>query len=501
MKKTLSVALTGALLLFSCKQKEEIKTIDVALDVAETKVAAPQKKMRGLPEGTDFILAYVIPTSSRQWFVKITMPRTELGVIKPVLEKLQASLVIDENAVDVVTVDLGEGWNMKREQGFIHSSITNEKFKARITISEAQGSLLSNVNRWNGQLGNSSVTESQLPTISSKIKVNGRFAILVFLTKSTDQPVQPAVSNDARFIVAAIINVDNRQWFIKSFGYQSETREVVAGLDSLITTLKFEGENKDQLKWDAAPGWEIKKESGFLYASMSKANVKTRITLSSAQGSLLANVNRWNGQLGNGPITETDLVNLTTEREIGGYPATLVFLRGPQPQQKHEPGHEGHNHPPGQHGHAHGHSHGETKTESKASGPISCKLPDGWKDLGARGMRALNLTAGDIPVTAIKLPSGAKGVRPNVDRWCGQVGLANLSDEELKAQLKVVTVDGLKGDYIVLKGKTKSIIVAMVERGDSIWFFKGIGTSDKVLAQKANFEAFVASIKFNEEID
>ncbi|NQZ60410.1 MAG: hypothetical protein HRT88_23435, partial [Lentisphaeraceae bacterium] len=175
----------------------------------------------------------------------------------------------------------------------------------------------------------------------------------------------------------------------------------------------------------------------------------------------------------------------------------------PQPQQT---GHEGHNHAPGDHGHeGHNHApgqHGKAPVATKAAkGPVSCKLPSGWNDLGAKGMRALNLTAGDIPVTAIRLPSGAKGVRPNVDRWCGQVGLADLSDGDLKAQLKEVKVDGLKGDYIILKGKEKAIIVTMVERGDSIWFFKGIGTVDKILAQKENFEAFVSSIKFNEEID
>ncbi|NQZ56584.1 MAG: hypothetical protein HRT88_03830, partial [Lentisphaeraceae bacterium] len=331
MNKTLSLALTSLFLLFSCKPQDEIKTIDVAF-ADEVKVVKEKKKMRGLPAGTDLILAYVIPTSSRQWFIKITMPRTELTAIKPVLEKLQSSLVIDENAVDVVTVDLGEDWQMKREQGFIHSSITNEKLQARITVSEAKGSLLSNINRWNNQLGNAALTEADLPAIASQIKVNGRFAILVFLMKSSEQPAAAAAS-DTRFIVGAIINVDERQWFIKAFGYQSETRDVVAALDSLITTLKFNGENKDQLTWDAAEGWEIKKEGGFLYASMSKPGVKTRITLSSAQGSLLANVNRWNGQLGSPAVDETGLGQMSTKREIGGYPATVVFLRAPQPQQ------------------------------------------------------------------------------------------------------------------------------------------------------------------------
>jgi len=47
---------------------------------------------------------------------------------------------------------------------------------------------------------------------------------------------------------------------------------------------------------------------------------------------LLSNVNRWRGQIGLGPVDESDLAKLTMSMDVTGGQATLVDLTGTDPQ-------------------------------------------------------------------------------------------------------------------------------------------------------------------------
>jgi len=496
----------SSLMLLACAPEESIKKIDIKVE-GQIKEELKGEEKKGLPADTKIILGYVLPTSSQQWFVKIAMASGEFEKLKPMLDKLKDTFKIDEHSVDVVSVDLPEGWSSNREKGLIHSTISHKTLKSRIIISKGSGSLLKNINEWNKELGNRAVSEDQLSQICQYQSLNGRFALLVTLVKQKAAP-----QGTRKLIFAGIFENGGKQWFIKAMSSTAESKLIMGAVDTIFKSIKF----KDgEPSWDVAPGWTTNKGSGFTYASVTNPNIQTRITVSTASGSLLANLNRWNRQLGNSPFSESELTALlqktgvengtiVMKHQINENPVTVVLLteKGGEPQVDPHAGHDHAGHDHAGHDHA-GHDHGSSSkpTEAnKSDGPVNYQLPQGWTALPAKGMRALNLKVGDCEITGIRLFKGARGARKNVDRWCGQVGLKNLSDEELKKQLLKVKIDGLDGQYILLKGKERAIIVAMVDRGDGIWFFKGVGKADVIAKERENFEKLISSIKFNEEV-
>ena len=91
----------------------------------------------------------------------------------------------------------------------------------------------------------------------------------------------------------------------------------------------------------------------------------------------------------------------------------------------------------------------------------------------------------EFTATTLKATGGA--VRPNVDRWRGQVGLPPADDSEAVEEIEL---DGMRAAYVHLIGPAvrqpqKSILGVIAVRGDTAWFFKFMGDADLVAAEKA----------------
>lgn len=126
-------------------------------------------------------------------------------------------------------------------------------------------------------------------------------------------------------------------------------------------------------------------------------------------------------------------------------------------------------------------------------------IPEGWRALGASGMRLASFDAGGAQVTVIALGPEAGDVQANVQRWRGQLGLPEASREGTGSHVTKVKVGGLDGSYIDIDGgKSGRVLVAMVEHGGRVWFFKMMGDSETVAKQKSSFDGFIESIKFTE---
>ena len=68
-------------------------------------------------------------------------------------------------------------------------------------------------------------------------------------------------------------------------------------------------------------------------AKFSAADGKAIITLSilgSASGSLRANIDRWRGQIGLGPVTDAELEKIATPLDLPDAKATIVDMTGPK---------------------------------------------------------------------------------------------------------------------------------------------------------------------------
>lgn len=93
---------------------------------------------------------------------------------------------------------------------------------------------------------------------------------------------------------------------------------------------------------------------------------------------------------------------------------------------------------------------------------------------------------------------------PIVNMWRHQVGLPELTEDEVKQQLQGVEIAGEPGKMFEVTGKpdgTSSpmrIVTAMVHRTGASWFYKLQGDADLVEAQKTAFVAFLKSVKISE---
>jgi hypothetical protein len=86
--------------------------------------------------------------------------------------------------------------------------------------------------------------------------------------------------------------------------------------------------------------------------------------------------------------------------------------------------------------------------------PVTWTLPEGWREGPRRAGRYATILAGPIDdsVELSIIPAGGS-LLENVNRWCGQVGLPKVKDEELSTTSREITTDqGKKMTRVDLRG-------------------------------------------------
>jgi len=91
--------------------------------------------------------------------------------------------------------ELPSGWTVSPPSQFNLAAFTmgDGDAKGRVTVSEAQGDLLSNINRWRGQLGIPPTDAEQLQSLLTKVKVSGLDADFVELIAPAPAGEQGAI--------------------------------------------------------------------------------------------------------------------------------------------------------------------------------------------------------------------------------------------------------------------------------------------------------------------
>ncbi|MEO7425834.1 MAG: hypothetical protein ABI036_11655 [Fibrobacteria bacterium] len=150
---------------------------------------------------------------------------------------------------------------------------------------------------------------------------------------------------------------------------------------------------------------------------------------------------------------------------------------------------------------------------------VTWVLPESWlvKD-SANAMRIGSFAASDpkfadmgehdpnaVDVSVVQLAGDAGGLKANIARWMGQVGL-KATPEEMEALVKTAphfkTKSGQDGMYVDLTERlsgdmtqSKSIFGAVVQTNEYTVFVKGMGEISKVVAQKPLIMDFCKSLK------
>jgi hypothetical protein len=218
------------------------------------------------------------------------------------------------------------------------------------------GSDLDNVNRWRGQVGLPGVSEAELAKLAQPVEVAGQSASLY------EQAGANPGSGEKTRILAAITRRDGVAWFFKMTGDDDLVGQQKPAFIEFLKSVSFPAAtaqaqlppshppidagsgagqaglvvSSGQFKpnWEVPSGWKEIPGGQFLVAKFvlpEGGDVPTAVNVSKSPGDgggLLANLNRWRGQLGLGPVTEADLATQVQSLDLQGGKATLADIAG-----------------------------------------------------------------------------------------------------------------------------------------------------------------------------
>lgn len=146
---------------------------------------------------------------------------------------------------------------------------------------------------------------------------------------------------------------------------------------------------------------------------------------------------------------------------------------------------------------------------------LTWDTPEGWKDVGADGMRVANFRIGpgdEAECYATILKGTGGGVAMNVNRWRGQMGLPEVSQEDIDA-LPQISMLGAKAVFVDLAGtyggmqddahtdanaqQGFALMGAIAVREHDAIFLKMTGPEELLKNQRDNFVALAASLNEN----
>ena len=153
--------------------------------------------------------------------------------------------------------------------------------------------------------------------------------------------------------------------------------------------------------------------------------------------------------------------------------------------------------------------HGHPEVSNRAKPKLSWTLPSGWEEAGAGEMSlaTFNIAGKEGQQAQVKVTPlhGLAGKEvPIVNMWREQVGLPELTPEEVTRELQEVEIAGEPGKMFEVSGQAGGasppmrIVTAMVHRADASWFYKLAGDAELVEAQKPAFVAFLKSVRISE---
>ena len=310
---------------------------------------------------------------------------------------------------------------------------------------------------------------------------------------------------------------------------------------------------KPRLSWKTPEGWTEAAPSAMRVGSFKikgkddKAADLSIIPLGGAAGGEAANVNRWRGQIGLKPMSADEIKRLAQSVEVAGQPAEMYELSGRDPGSgepmgilaaiaqregtawffkmtgdpgviaeqktafveflrsvKFEAG-ETAGLPAG---------HPEVSTVPVVAGaalPSEGKpvwqVPAGWQEVpgGQFLVAKFNLSVAGDAQAAVNVSASAGdggGLAGNVNRWRKQLGLGELSSEEISKSAAVMDTGGGKATLVDMSGtdaktgQPARLVGAMVPQGGQTWFYKLMGDAQVVEAQKDAFTKFVQTVKY-----
>jgi hypothetical protein len=286
--------------------------------------------------------------------------------------------------------------------------------------------------------------------------------------------------------------------------------------------------------WEAQPLSQMRQASFLVNGENGAVADISFVSLGSAAGNVLENVNRWLGQLSQPPITEQKLGEIAQRLRTSLGDVTVVDLAG-LPDNA-DPARDGRIIAAmvttanstlffKMRGNADlteaqkadfikwvaAFCNAQTQTgppqmaaapPQTTSGPaIKWTTPEGWSEVPPSSMRYASFSApaedgGKIDISIVTFPGDGGSDADNINRWRGQMGLAPVDASTVTSQIAPLkTADTTFSTTDIAGDKTRTI-AAWTRHDGRVWFFKATGPSAAVEKEKPNFVKFVQSVRF-----
>ena len=286
--------------------------------------------------------------------------------------------------------------------------------------------------------------------------------------------------------------------------------------------------------WEAQPLSQMRQASFLAKGDNGAVADISFVSLGSAAGNVLENVNRWLGQLDQPPVTEQKLGEMAqllhtslgdvTIVDLAGLPnnadpardgriiagmvttgnSTLFFkMRGNADLAEAQKGDfikwvaavcdtQDQTGPP---------QVAAAPSNDSGAPRLQWKAPEGWTEVPPSSMRYASFSApgddgGKIDISVVTFPGDGGSDVDNINRWRGQMGLSPVDANSVTSQIAPLKTGDTTFSTTDIAGDKTRTIAAWTRRDGRVWFFKATGPSASVEKEKTNFVKFIESVRF-----
>jgi hypothetical protein len=286
--------------------------------------------------------------------------------------------------------------------------------------------------------------------------------------------------------------------------------------------------------WEPQPLSQMRQASFLVKGDNGAVADVSFVSLGSAAGNVLENVNRWLGQLGQQPITEQKLGEMAQRLhtslgdvaivDLAGLPdnadpardgriiaamvttanATLFFkMRGNADLTEAQKAEfikwvaavcnaQTQAGPP---------QMAAAPPQTSSAPPIKWTTPEGWTEVPPSSMRYASFSApadesGKIDISIVTFPGDGGSDADNINRWRGQMGLAPVDANAVTSQVAPLKTGDTTFSTTDIAGNKTRTIAAWTRHDGRVWFFKATGPTAAIEKEKSNFVKFIESVRF-----
>jgi hypothetical protein len=311
----LSPLLLSIAMFAGCNQQDQITSYRVRKPEMVDPTLVSTSNAPAVAATDQQTLGLIVPLGDVSWFFKLT---GDAKVVEPQQEaflKFAQTIKFSAGPDSKPSWTLPNGWKELPGGGFRFATIQipHDGKPLELAVSSAGGDLLANVNRWRQQLKLPPIAAIDLNSEARTLQVDGHEATLVSLVgKGSGQmngaPFAPFAGGSGRALPADHPPVND---------------------SSSVATAKSSASS--DLKFDAPSEWSPGKANAFSLAAFKvvDGDKQIEITVSTAGGDLLSNVNRWRGQLKLPPLDAAELAKAAKKIDTLGTTGDYVEIIGP----------------------------------------------------------------------------------------------------------------------------------------------------------------------------